>query len=181
MESELDARDVSPETRRAERKARAGPIVQTFYDWVESEQLRALPRSLFGKALNYALNQREALERFLEDGRLRLDNNLSELELRREVVGRKNWLFCGSDEAAERNTVFTSLIASCERAGVEPWAYLRDVLSLLPRWKARDVLQLAPLFWKETRARPETQALLDANIFRRVAAAEAQTPGHPNE
>ncbi len=117
----------------------------------------------------------------MEDGRLRLDNNLSELELRREVVGRKNWLFCGSDEAAHRNTVFVSLIASCERLGIEPWAYLRDVLSLLPRWNARDVLQLAPLYWRDTLARPETQAMLHDDIFRRVAAAEDQTLGHLND
>ncbi|MEM6559846.1 MAG: IS66 family transposase [Myxococcota bacterium] len=173
IERELTESKLDASQRLVERKARAGPVVQGFFDWVKQEKINALPRSPLGKALQYADNQRQALERFLEDGRLRLDNNLSELELRRQVVGRKNWLFCGNDEAAQRNTVFVSLVASCERAGVEPWAYLRDVLSLLPRWNARRVIELAPIHWLETLKREETQALLDADIFRSVSAAQA--------
>jgi hypothetical protein len=83
--------------------------------------------------------------------RLRLDNNLSEIELRRQVVGRHNWTFCGSDEGAEWNAIATSLIASCQLHAIEPWAHLRDVLTLLPSWPSCDVLQLAPKFWDETR------------------------------
>ncbi len=66
------------------------------------------------------------------DGRLPLDNNISERNLRREVLGRKNWLFLGSDEGARVNTIFVSLLASCQLHGVEPWAYLRDLFCLVP-------------------------------------------------
>ena len=91
---------------------------------------------------------------------LRLDNNLSELELRREKVGAKNWLFCGSDDGAHWNATAVSLIASCQLHGIEPWTYLRDVLTLLPAWSTKKVLALAPKYWNETRQKPETQQLL---------------------
>jgi len=100
------------------------------------------------------------LRRFLDDGRLRLDNNLSELELRREVVGKKNWLFCGSDEGAHWNATIVSLIASCALHDVEPWAYLRDVLTLLPSWSQRRLIELSPKCWPQTAQQPDTQRLL---------------------
>ena len=73
---------------------------------------------------------------FCPDGRLPLSNNASELQLRREVVGRKNWLFVGSDDGAETNAVFTSLLASCQLHRIEPWAYLRDLFILIADWRA---------------------------------------------
>jgi hypothetical protein len=112
--------------------------------------------------MNYLVNHREPLSRFLDDGRLRMDNNVSEVELRRQAVGRHNWVFCGSDAGAAWNATATSLIASCQLHGIEPWAYLRDVLMLLPSWSTHDVLQLAPKFWNHTRQQPETQQRLAA-------------------
>jgi transposase len=76
------------------------------------------------------------------------------------VVGRHNWTFCGSDDGAEWNAIATALIASCQRHSVEPWAYLRDVLTLLPAWPSRDVLRLAPKLWNDTRQQPQTQQRL---------------------
>jgi hypothetical protein len=125
--------------------------------------------------LQYALNQGESLRRFLDDARLRLDNNPSERQLRREVLGRKNWLFCGSEDGAEWNTVFVSLIASCQLYGIEPWAYLRDVLSLLPRWPAKRAIELAPKYWAAASAAEPTQLLLAADPVRAISAG-ARTP-----
>jgi hypothetical protein len=110
--------------------------------------------------MQYLVNHKQPLTRFLHNAQLRLDNNLSELELRREVVGANNWLFCGSEDGAHWNTVAVSLIASCQLHGIEPWQYLRDVLTLLPSWPQTRVLELAPKFWNETRQKPETQELL---------------------
>ena len=124
------------------------------------------PESPIGKAITYARNQREPLCRFVEDGRLRLTNNYSERELRREAVGRKNWLFLGSDEGGDWNAHFVSLIATCHRHGVEPWAYLRDLFILTPDWPASRVLELSPKFWKQTLQQPETQQALAADVFR---------------
>jgi hypothetical protein len=89
--------------------------------------------------------------------------------LRREAVGRKNWLFVGSDDAAEVNATFVSLLASCQLHELEPWAYLRDLFCLLPSWPRRRVLDLAPANWNDTLKNEDTQQRLDANIFRRAS------------
>jgi len=93
---------------------------------------------------------------------------MSELALRREAVGRKNWLFVGSDDGGAVNAVFTSLLASAQLCSVEPWSYLRDVFCLLPTWPAHALLDLAPLKWTQTREREDVVALLNANPFRRL-------------
>ncbi len=134
--------DMPVDERKSQRAARAGPVLQSFMNWVDHQALEVLPESPIGKAVAYARNQRIALARFLEDGRLRLDNNKSERELRREAVGRKNWLFVGSDDGAKWNATFVSLIASCQQHKLEPWAYLRDLLCLLSDWPASRLLEL---------------------------------------
>jgi transposase len=100
---------------------------------------------------------------------------MSELQLRREKVGSKNWIFVGSDEGGAVNAVFTSLLASCRLCGVEPWAYHRDLFCLLPGWPEHRLLELAPVEWNTTRARDDVRALLHANPFRRVTLG-AQCP-----
>jgi len=144
------------------RAAASRPILARILWWARKQE-----RSLAGnepagipQALGYLRRQRKALTRFLHDGKLRLDTNPAELALRQEVIGRKNWLFCGSNKGAKWNSVAVSLIASCQMHDIEPWAYLRDVLTLLPAWKQTRVLELAPANWKETLARDDTQALL---------------------
>jgi hypothetical protein len=152
--------------RRVQRNQRSRPIVEKFFAWCDAQVDRVLDDTPIAKAIGYARNQRAALERFLEDGRLPLHNNGSELQLRRQAVGRKNWLFVGSDEAAEVNTTFVSLLASAKLHALEPWSYLRDLLCLLPCWPHRRVLELAPASWAQTLATPEAQARLTANTFR---------------
>lgn len=154
--------------RREARQARAAPIVDAFFAWCDVEADRVLDESPISQGIGYARNQRVALRRFLDDGRLPLHNNISELNLRREVIGRKNWVFCGSDDGAEVNATFVSLLASCSLHRVEPLGYLRDLLCLLPRWPLSRVLELAPAYWRKTLKQRETQQALEANIFRRV-------------
>lgn len=168
--------DLDLDSKLAERRSRAGPIVNAFFDWVAAEKPKAVPKSPLGKALSYVANQKRALMRFLDDARLRLDNNLSELALRREVVGRKNWLFCASEAGAEWNTTFVSLIASCALHGLEPWSYLRDVLSLVARWPARRALELSPRYFAATVARDDVRRLLDADPLRAVSLRDDE--GH---
>lgn len=138
--------------RTKERAARAGPVLTAFQAWLDKEALVTLPRSPIGEAIGYARNQWVPLTRFVEDGRLRLDNNHSERELRAIAVGRKNWIFVGTDEYGEHAAVIVSLIASCRLHQINPETYLRDVLLLINTWPAAKVLQLAPKYWKETRA-----------------------------
>jgi len=151
---------VPPATRKALRDQHSRPLVDAFFVWAEVEydkvkDQRGLLRSAFG----YVLRQRDALRRFLDDGRLRLDNNGSERELRRIAVGRKAWLFVGSDDHAEAAANLLSLIASCKLHRLDPEAYLRDLFRVLVHWPKDRYLELAPRYWAATRARLDAEEL----------------------
>jgi transposase len=166
---EREAAAAPPEARLAARRAQSKSILDAFFTWCEAQANQVLDETPTAKAIGYALNQRVALQRFLDDGRLPIHNNGSERALRREAIGRKNWLFVGTDDAAEINAAFVSLLASCQLHDIEPWAYLRDLFCLLPGWPVRRVLDLAPVCWKKTREELDTQQRLDANVFRRAS------------
>lgn len=159
----------SPAARLALRQAKSRPVVEAFFGWCDEESLKVLDETPISKAVGYARNQRTALQRFLLDGQLPIHNNSSENALRREALGRKNWLFLGSDEGGEVNATLVTLLASCEMHKLEPLAYLRDLLCLLPGWNQLDVLQLAPANWSATVARPEVRQQLEENVFRQAA------------
>ncbi len=161
--------DAPRKQREAVRELKSKPIVDDFFGWCKTEGELVLDESPMAKAIGYALNQEDALKRFLDDGRLPLHNNISELHLRREVVGRRNWLFVGSEDGAKANTTFVSLIASCRMLNLEPYAYLRDLLCLLPSWPKHRLLELAPAYWTKTLEQGDAQQRLDANVFRRVS------------
>jgi len=158
-----------PEEKLRRRQIEAKPIVEAFFRYCDEEALKVLDETPIAKAIGYARNQREALERFLSDGRLPIHNNHSENALRREAVGRKNWLFLGSDEGGVANATFVTLLASCQLHGLEPLGYLRDMLCLLPGWPVRRVIELAPMNWRTTLQRAEVRAALEANVFRQAA------------
>jgi len=157
-----------PDEKLARRQKLAKPIVDAFLAWCDAEALKVLDETPISKAIQYVRNQRAALRQFLDDGRLPLDNNVSERALRRQAVGRKNWLFVGSDDGGATNATLVSLLASCRMHGLEPYAYLRDLLCLLPSWRQTRVLELAPANWRATAARPDVVAQLDANVHRQV-------------
>lgn len=158
-----------PEEKRRRRERDARPIVEAFFRYCDEESAKVLDETPISKAIRYARNQRDALSRFLGDGRLPIHNNHSENALRREALGRKNWLFLGSDEGGAVNAAFVSLIASCELHGLEPLAYLRDLFCLLPNWPVHRVLELAPVNWAKTVGTPEIAAELEGNIYRKVS------------
>jgi transposase len=164
--------------REKVRSEKSRPIVERYFEWCGAEIGRVIDETPIARAIRYSLNQEAALRRFLEDGRLPMHNNISELHLRRQKIGGKNWLFVGSDDAAEVNAVFTSLLASCQLHGIEPYGYLRDIFCLLPSWPIPRVLDLAPAYWKKTFEQDETQRKLDANIYRRVSLG--LDPIHPS-
>lgn len=170
---------VSPKKRLAARQRKSAVLVKHFYEWCKNPGEQVLEDTPLEKAIGYATNQREALERFLTDGRLPLHNNVSELNLRRQAIGRKNWLFLGSEDGAEANTTFVSLLASCQLHGIEPWAYLRDLLCLLPSWTQTRLLELSPAQWQVTSARPDVQRALEANRFRAVTLPDGSSPIPP--
>ena len=96
--------------------------------------------------------------------------------MRREAVGRKNWLFVGNDDGGDVNAAFVSLLASCQLHGIEPWSYLRDLFCLMPSWPQRRVLELAPASWRKILAQSDTQQLLRANVYRRASIAPVEDP-----
>ena len=108
-------------------------------------------RGLVNKALGYALRQEHALRRFLDDGRLRMDNNHSENALRVIASGRKAWLFFGSDDHATAAANLYSLIAGCKLHGIDPERYLAEVIRVMPYWPRDRYLELAPAYWVRTR------------------------------
>jgi len=138
-----------PSRRTEERRRLAVPILDTFKAWLDREDLVVLPQSPIAEAIGYARNQWGALTRFLDDARLKLDNNTAERQLRRVAIGRKNWLFAGSEDGAERACVIYSLLASCKLHSVNGFDYLRDVLTRVGSHPARDVLALSPKAWKK--------------------------------
>ena len=155
------------------RNKHSRPIVEAFYSWCDEQWPALLEDSPIHDGVRYARNQRVGLQRFLDDGRLPLHNNDSELNLRRQAVGRKNWLFVGSDDGARANAVFTSLLASCRMLNVEPWSYLRDVFCLITHWPAHRLLELAPLHWHATSERPEVRELLARDPYRAATLQRA--------
>jgi transposase len=129
---EHDAAALSPEARRAMRQAQSVPVMNDMQAWF-NEQLRGLrPKSPVSGAIRYSLKNWEALSRFTTDGNIPIDNNRSERTLRAQAVGRKNWLFLGSDNGGRTAAVLYSLVASAKRHHLDPQAYLTDVLRRLP-------------------------------------------------
>lgn len=110
--------------------------------------LAVLPRSALGEALGYALNNWTALTRYTEASFLAIDNNHSERQIKQLVTGRKNWLFAGSEAGAESAAVLYSLVVSCKLAGVDPFAYFRDVLLRIHTHPAERIGELIPRQWK---------------------------------
>jgi transposase len=150
------ARGRSPEDRKAIRQEHARPIWDQFRIWLDQEKPKVLPKSPIGEAVGYLDNQWTALTRYLEDGILEIDNNRAENIQRPLCVGRRNWLFVGSDEGGRRAAIIYTLISSCQRHGINPFEYLKDVLERIATHPANDMLQLAPQNWKPRRPKPNT-------------------------
>jgi hypothetical protein len=122
------ARPLDDAARRELRQTKAVPILERLRAELDRLSSKLLPKSALAQAVTYALNQWQALSRYTEDGRLTIDNNVSERRLRDQAIGRKNWLFLGSDHAGARAAVIYTIIAGAKRHRIEPWAYLNDVI-----------------------------------------------------
>jgi transposase len=153
-------RDLPREDRFARilavRQEESKPVLDKFFPWIEAEAPGLLPKNPLRQAMEYALRQRPGLLRYCDDGRLAIDNGAAERTIRGIALGRRNWLFCGSERGARAACVYFTLAASCRRNGKEPFAYLRDILARMPILKAEcggipapDVLRsLLPDLWQ---------------------------------
>ena len=107
-------------------------MLKDLYGFVETQAPQLPPKNRLRQAMDYALRHRVALERYTQDGRLQIDNGAAERAIRGIALGRRNWLFCGSDRVAEAAVVYFTLAASCRRHGIDPFVYLRDLFTRLP-------------------------------------------------
>ena len=142
--------------RHALRGERSRLIFKQLHDWLVAEAPKVLPKSPIGEAIQYALNHWTALERPLKEGFLELDNGACERAFKPVALGRKNWLFVGSDKGGETAAVLMSLCTTCKNLGIDPQAYLRDVLDRISTHPARRIEELLPDRWQALRQAGET-------------------------
>lgn len=141
----------SPDEVRAQRQVEALPLIDGFFEWVKALSTRVRPKSKLAEAVTYARNQETAMRLHLDHGELPMHNNLSELMLRQAVVGRKNWLFARSEGGAEAAATIYTLVGSCMLQGIDPHAYLVDVLGRLLDHPSNRVIELTPRGWRLAR------------------------------
>lgn len=152
MDAECRGKRRPPSKVRSLRQEHIGPLIEDFLAFAEREYAKVEgQRSSLRSALGYTVRQADALRAFLDDGRLRMDNNLSERELRKVVRIRDASLFAGSDEHAEAAGHILSLIASARLHNLDPEQYLRELIRVLPHWPKERFLELSPLHWSATR------------------------------
>ena len=163
------AKELDDAARRELRQAKSVPILARIKAWLDAEQQVVLPRSPMGQAIQYALNQWNALCVYATEGFLAIDNNAAERAMKRVAIGRKNWLFAGNDRAGETTALLYSLIASAERHGVDPQRYLTGLFARLPFTPESEIDQFLPDVWKA-----EDQA--DPAIAREPSSATSATP-----
>ena len=148
-EARLRERRASAKLRALARRPESAPVLarlhRTLLHW--KTRHRVLPKSLLGQAIDYALGQWASLQLYLTDGRLEIDNNLVENAIRPTALGKKNWLFIGAAHAGQRAAIIYTLIEACRRRGLDPYAYLRAVLTRLPAATTSQVKDLTPAAW----------------------------------
>ena len=145
---EDEVQDLTSEERLRIRQARSKPLWENLHQWLQLERKRVAEGGAIAKALDYSLKRWDGFGRFLVDGNVPLDNNHCENRIRPWALGRRNWLFIGSQLAGERAAVVVSLLQSAKLNGHEPWAYLKDVLTRMPTQLNSRIEELLPHRWQ---------------------------------
>jgi transposase len=154
IEKQLRESKAGPALREAIRASQSRMIHRRLTKLFEKLLVRRaiLPKSKLGKAVRYALNQWTHLEVYLGDGRVEIDNNLIENEIRPTKLGARNWLFIGSEESGEKSAILYTIVENCRRLGINSKEYLEDVLTRLPAMQAKDAVTLTPTNWLKARS-----------------------------
>jgi transposase len=150
IEDEIRGRP--PDERKSVRQARAGPELKSLHEWLQKTATTLSKKSELAKAIRYALSNWVALTRYCDDGRLEADNNAAERALRCVALGRKNWLFAGSDDGGERAAAIYTLIGTAKLNSLDPEAYLRHVLERIAEHPINRIKELLP--WSVASAVP---------------------------
>ncbi len=162
VERSLRKRRAGPALREVVRDSVSRPILARLQKAIKIMKPKFLPQSNAGKAISYALSIWDSLLVYLDEGRVEIDNNLIENAIRPTAVGKKNWLFIGAAEAGKKAAILYTIVESCRRLGVDPYAYLHDVLTRLPRTTNHTIGALTPKNWAKARS---------ATKFHQAAAA----------
>ncbi len=153
IEARLREQSASPKLRAVCRSCESRPIINRIkkivLSWTTNH--RFLPKSTMGQAISYALSEMASLETYLDDGRIEIDNNLVEIAIRPTAIGKKNWLFIGAANAGQRSAILFTLIESCRKRGINPFDYLRDILTRLPSMTNWQIKDITPEAWAATR------------------------------
>lgn len=153
VEKKADEADMTPEQRTKLRQEESYKVIQEFEKWLQDTWVKVLPKSRIGEAISYAYGLLPRLSRYVNDGRVKIDNNLIENTIRPLAVGRKNYLFCRTDASAYRTAIMYSLLSACRNAGVDQRKWLTDVLTQIPQrlQACSDMSDLMPKEWIKTR------------------------------
>ena len=149
IEAQMRGQRAGPKLRAAMRAHQSRRIITRLKNALVRLKVsgRYLPQSLLGQAIDYALGQWATLEIYLGDGRVEIDNNLVENAICPTAIGKKNWLFIGDAGAGERSAIIYTIIESCRRREIDPYTYLRDVLTRLPHMTNRQIPEVTPEAW----------------------------------
>lgn len=150
MEFDADKAGLNADERNEQRLKISYPTIQLFEPWMKEAYLKVLLNSKMGDAIEYTYSLLPRLSRYVNDGRINIDNNLIENAIRPLALGRRNWLFCGNDASAYRAAIVYSLISTCKAAAVDPRTWMDDVLRKIPYYQRdqRDLAELLPFNWK---------------------------------
>ena len=156
-EAHLRASQAGPPLRQAARAAQSTPILRRIHAALKLIRHRYLPQSALGKAITYTLDLWPALELFVTDGRIEIDNNGVENAIRPTALGKKNWLFIGAADAGQRGAILYTIVESCRRRGIDPSAYLREVLTRLPKMTTGQIPEATPEAWAKAQRQGSAQ------------------------
>ncbi len=158
IESKLRKQKAGPALRAAVRAWQSNPILKRLFLVLEQmlKSGKCKPKTITGTAIAYALRQREGLQVYVDRGQVEIDNNLIENAIRPAALGRKNWLFIGDENAGWRSAVIYTILQSCKTHGIDPYAYLKDVLERLPHMNIQEIDQITPSAWSKARSLKRT-------------------------
>jgi len=154
--------ELSTDEIRMMREEEAVPLLEKFHTWLQQQYVIAQPKSSFGKALFYCLNNWNELTQYVTDGELKIDNNHTEREMKYVSMGKKAWLFFGSDQGGKNDAIVSSIISTCRRHGVEPWSYLTDVVQKLTENPGANLEELLPYNWKTKTTSEKPAEIVDS-------------------
>ena len=158
VEKKLREQKAGPALRQAMRAWQSQPVLNRLHRAMELTRRKTLPQGLLGQASDYTLKRWTALNHFIPDGTLEIDNHKIENSIRPSALGKRNWLFVGHPEAGQRSAVIYTLLGSCRRHAINPFDYLRDMFTHLPATKITEIKQFTPAAWAQAKAKKKLAA-----------------------